>query len=1187
MRSFRVFAAAFRTRFCRQSATFFTLLLAVSGHALFAQTATSTTLDITANNAPTTSVALGTVVTMTASVAAGATPVTVGQVDLCDAAATYCSDIKLLGTAQLTSAGTAIFRLTPGAGTHTYKAVFHGTTANAASTSTTQSLSVTASDLPTTTAISSSGNPGNYTLKATVSSFGNLGVAPGGQVQFVDVTGANTVLGSATLTPSTAAFSMVSSTAPSFKTGKVATGDFNNDGHTDIVGFDNSGNLNVALGGGDGTFQELPSLKLLTYASIEEIVVGDLNADGRQDLVVLAYAGDCLTILLGNGDGTFTVGSSPIRGTFPSGIAMSDFNHDGKLDLAVSNVTTSNVSILLGNGDGTFTSAAVLSTASGPANMLTADFDSDGVSDLAVLTLTDYAITIYHGNGDGTFTAASTPAYVGFDITCLATADVNGDGAADILVGAAFFGPISLFGRGDGTFTTGPYISSWFLGAMVVADFNGDGKADVAAPDGNSGGTNGPIIFIGNGDGTFTANGRFAGLSSSSIAAADFNRDGSPDIVFVNGNTASSQPLMLLLGESGLTATATATGVAPIGTNTHQIKAVYAGDANFTGSSSATLGLTGTKVTPTLTLSANPASGTYGQQIMLTATLAPYTEPGLSSDGESVSFYSGTSYLGSATLSSGVAIFNVTSLHAGTNSLTAQYGGDVALASVTSNAVSFPVTQATPTITWTPPASATYTGKGVGSLLNATSTVTGSFTYTATPSGGSPITVNSASILGAGSYTLTAKLTPNDTTDYTTASSTVAYTITPATLTVVPANATRAYGAANPTLSASVTGALNSDTFTVTGSTTATAASPVGTYPITYAVTGANLANYTVTSANGTLTVTKATPTITWSTPASIVYGTALSGTELNASVSIAGTLSYTPAAGTVLEAGPKFLSVAFTPADSANYAPATATTVLVIARAPSTTTLTLSNQNLTMTANVASTTSGVPTGSVSFYADQTLLGTGTLTNGVASYTASAAPSGNTILSARYGGDTNFALSSSKPISILSVTPSATSLTVTQGGSTTDTLTLSVAPGYVGTLQFSCSGLPANTNCSFQPASATFDGTKNSASVVLTVQTNTTHAANAGPSTLPGGGVPLFAITFVPGLFAGCFVWRKRLAANRLLLVLVLSGIALAASGCAGSSSTSTTPTGSSAFQVVATGSNGLVLTTNLNLTVQ
>ncbi|MBX2963586.1 MAG: gliding motility-associated C-terminal domain-containing protein [Cyclobacteriaceae bacterium] len=159
-------------------------------------------------------------------------------------------------------------------------------------------------------------------------------------------------------------------------------------------------------------------------------------------------------------------------------------------------------------------------------------------------------------------------------------------------------------------------------------------------------------------------------------------------------------------------------------------------------------------------------------------------------------------------------------------------------------------------------------------------------------------------------------------------------TITKATLIATAVNVSREFGVANPPFTISYSGFLNGETPAVLDtppvtSTTATAASPVGTYSIT--VAGGNDNNYTFTYVSGTLTIVKATPVLTWNNPAPITYGTALSTTQLNATANVAGTFTYTPAAGTILNAGAnQVLSVNFNPTNSTNYNSVTGITVLI-----------------------------------------------------------------------------------------------------------------------------------------------------------------------------------------------------------------------------------------------------------------
>src|SRR5690606_10825811 len=147
-------------------------------------------------------------------------------------------------------------------------------------------------------------------------------------------------------------------------------------------------------------------------------------------------------------------------------------------------------------------------------------------------------------------------------------------------------------------------------------------------------------------------------------------------------------------------------------------------------------------------------------------------------------------------------------------------------------------------------------------------------------------------------------------------------TITKATITATAVNATKVYQTANPVFSINYTGFVNGEDFTVlntlpVASTTATLSSPVGTYTIT--VAGGSDDNYAFNYVSGTLTITKATPVVTWNNPAAITYGTALSATQLNATANVAGTFTYTPPVGTILNAGARqVLTDAYTPAHAA-----------------------------------------------------------------------------------------------------------------------------------------------------------------------------------------------------------------------------------------------------------------------------
>ncbi len=235
------------------------------------------------------------------------------------------------------------------------------------------------------------------------------------------------------------------------------------------------------------------------------------------------------------------------------------------------------------------------------------------------------------------------------------------------------------------------------------------------------------------------------------------------------------------------------------------------------------------------------------------------------------------------------------------------------------------VTQATPAISWTSPASISY-GTTLGSAqLDASASVAGTYLYT--PGAGT--------LLGVGkNQTLSVAFTPTDTVDYTNAGATTTITVSQAAPSITwasPASITygTALGSTQLDASASVAGK-----YTYTPSAGAIMGAGKNQV-LTVSFTPTDLTDYTTTSATTTITVTQATPTVNWTKPASIAYGTALGTSQLDSSASVAGTFSYTPAAGTVLRAGnDQTLSVLFTPTDAIDYAKVSSSTAIDVAPA-------------------------------------------------------------------------------------------------------------------------------------------------------------------------------------------------------------------------------------------------------------
>jgi hypothetical protein len=220
-----------------------------------APAATTTTLAVTSAINTVAEVDKGSVVTLTETVKAGSEAVTIGQVKFCDATATYCSDIHLLGTEQLTDAGTATLRFVPGVGDHSYKAIFAGTKSSGGRASSNVMLAVTG-PITTTTSIATAGSASNYTLRGTVSGLGGP-QPPTGTISFLDTSSGNSVFGSAVLGSSATLLSFLNPSNP--ETGarpwSVAAADFNGDGVLDLaVANKETNSVTILLGVGDGTF---------------------------------------------------------------------------------------------------------------------------------------------------------------------------------------------------------------------------------------------------------------------------------------------------------------------------------------------------------------------------------------------------------------------------------------------------------------------------------------------------------------------------------------------------------------------------------------------------------------------------------------------------------------------------------------------------------------------------------------------------------------------------------------------------------------------------------------------------------------------------------------------------------------------------------------------------------------------
>ncbi len=778
----------------------------------------------------------------------------------------------------------------------------------------------------------------------------------------------------------------VTNDGTSFQILSAAVGDFNGDGIPDIavLAVNTSGQasqpgLYTLLGNGDGSFQG--GFDSYTAGTLygARIVAGDFNKDGKQDIVVaglLSSGGSTgLQVLLGDGTGNFTAGPATGANAAPSSafgdfkMAVADFKSDGYPDVAVMNgadasgAVDASIEVYQNNGqaafvapvrvetDGTNTAnfliaplgrgqpPAIIVTSSasnsgvsvasnqspvgqnisfgavqftsvtGLAQAVAGDFNGDGLLDLAV----EDAATIHVLNGDGAgdFNATDTGLSIAApaSATLVAGSDENGDTYADLLLlttgaqAADTTYPIALhdyIAAGTATASFGPVS---FSGGThhLTASTNGNygilGTTAAATLVSNS---TTPTVAISALPGSPTAFGQQVTLV---VTIPDPTATGI--VSFYNGTA--------LLGSAslvdGTSAIAQFTPAAALAAGSYSFSAFYAGDGNHTSAASGSLAFQVAPVAATISWTPNPASIPYGTAI--SAAQLDATATGVT----------GSPVAGSFSYSTASGTVFTTGQHTITASFApsdANYTAATAIRTIT-------VTAATPAVTWAPnPSTITYGTALSASQLDAISTTPGTFAYT--PAIGTVPT--------AGTQTLTAVFTPSDTADFNSVTTTTAIRVNAATPTVAwtPTASSIAYGTALSAGQLDATASTpGSFVYTPALGTVLTA----GTQILTVVFTPNDAADFNSVTATTSITVTAVAPTVTWTpTPGSIVYGTALSAGQLDATASTPGSFVYTPALGTVLPVGPQTLKVSFTPSDTVDFTSVNASATITVTQA-------------------------------------------------------------------------------------------------------------------------------------------------------------------------------------------------------------------------------------------------------------
>ena len=752
----------------------------------------------------------------------------------------------------------------------------------------------------------------------------------------------------------------------------IAAADFDKDGNTDILLVGRDGNMeptglpltgfNIYPGDGLGNFGNSTPIDAPLADGLQVAAV-DFNNDGFPDIALLYHnfsvdvSTSPIEVFQNDGKGNFPATPTYTKSLGTSGATTQFFTPTlpgSKYPNLVAINTGINpyIAVVFNNQTSTIGFSGTVYTTSVPGLQTAAlgDFNGDGFQD----------VVVYDGNNLSVYNAGPTGQYnqplSSFTMAAsvnmlLGSSDANGDGYSD---------PIVFVTPSDGPRLVQQYITSGTATATLPNLTFAAGSHSLTA---TTPGT--PTLNPGTASATLVSNGPTqihvsnAVLTTSPTSPTTYAPSNpvtltvevdsltSPaptgSVTFVNSLTNQTLGTMNLTPASGTQSFASL----PIGTLTagdYLFSATYGGDATYFPATIGAVDFQVNQATPVVSFLPNPATITFGTalsaaQLDATATLSGNTVAG--------------SFI--YTNASGTVVDTTTVLPGGANNITATFTPTDTTdyktpASVTSTIT---VNKATPVVAFVPnPATLASGAPLTAAQLDATATfagsaVPGNFVYTNAL--GAPVTIGS--VLPAGANVITASFAPSNTTNFkapAAVTATITVSAATTTLTFVPNPATITFGtalsAAQLDASATSGGSSVAGTFVYTNAlgsvVNTTTVLPAGPNAITVNFTPADTTSFTTPApVTSTITVNKATPTVSWTAPASIPFGTALSGTQLDATASfsgspVAGTFSYNPASGTVLTAGSHTLGVTFTPTDATDFTVATGSTSITVGKA-------------------------------------------------------------------------------------------------------------------------------------------------------------------------------------------------------------------------------------------------------------